>query len=183
MRDLPVRRSVRLQWFDYTSVGAYFLTLVAFKRICHFGEMEGDEVRLNPVGELAAGVWRELPTWFPRLKLDSFIVMPNHMHGILVLEGLARAKHPPQADASPLPGSRSKGTDAGSVSAIVQTLKALSTRRVHRLPGRAGLRLWQRGFYDHVVRDEEELNRIRTYIEQNPLRWALDRENPSGESM
>jgi REP element-mobilizing transposase RayT len=135
-------------------------------------------VKLSDEGRIVGEAWLALPRHYPSLALDSFVVMPNHVHGILVLEEGFRAMHPPQADVSPLRPSRPKGTPAGSVSAILQSFKATTSRRVRSLPELQGVRLWQRGFYDHVIRDDAELNRLRRYIEENPLRWALDEENP-----
>ncbi|HKY84064.1 MAG TPA: transposase [Anaerolineales bacterium] len=177
MRELPVRRSIRLRGFDYRDGGGYFVTICTFRRACVLAEIEAGRVRLTAVGGVVESVWRTLPGFFPHVDLDAYVVMPNHLHGILVLRDTHRAKHPPQADASPLHGSRPRGTTAGSLSAIVQAFKALTTRRVRSITRMERIHLWQPGFYDRVVRDEEEFNRIRRYIEENPLRWALDREN------
>ena len=178
MHGLPVRRSIRLRGFDYRAKGAYSVTIVTSYRACLLGEVVDERVHLTTIGEVVEAGWRTIPEFSPHVRLDSFVVMPNHVHGLLVLEDNPRAKHSPEANASPLHRFRPKGTQGGSISAIVQTFKATTTRRVRSLPGLMGLRLWQRGFYDHVIRDDEELNRIRRYIEENPLRWALDKENP-----
>ena len=178
MADRPVRRSIRLRGLDYRSPGAYVITVCSFHRACLFGEIVRDQLQPNSIGEIVKEVWRAIPTFFPHLDLDAYVVMPNHVHGILILKEGPRAKHPPEADASPLHRRRPKGTQRGSISAIVQTFKAATTRGVHSLPGMKGLRLWQRGLYDHIIRNDAELNRVRRYIEENPLRWALDEENP-----
>jgi len=178
LHGLPVRRSVRLRGFDYRSVGAYFITICTYRRACIFAEIVNDATVLSVAGEVVESGWRAIPRFSPDVGLDLFVVMPNHVHGILVLGEGFREKHSPEANASPLHRFRPKGTQGGSISAIVQTFKATTTRRVRSLPGLMGLRLWQRGFYDHVIRDDEELNRLRYYIEENPLRWGLDEENP-----
>jgi REP element-mobilizing transposase RayT len=178
MQDRPVRRSIRLKGFDYRSTGAYFVTICTFKRLCLFGEVADDAVMLTAVGRIVESGWRAIPAFFPQVNLGLFIVMPNHLHGIIDLEDV-RAKHPHAADASPLHRSRPKGTGRGSVSAVMQSFKATAARRVRSIPGMDDLRLWQRGFHDHVVRNAEDLDRIRRYIEENPLRWALDEENPA----
>jgi REP element-mobilizing transposase RayT len=180
MHGLPVRRSIRLMGFDYRDAGAYFVTICTFRRACVLADVVDDRVSLTAVGSVVESAWRTIPGYFPHFGLEGYVVMPNHLHGILVLQDAHRAKHPPKADASPLQPPRSKGTQPGSVQAVIQTFKAISTRRFHALPGMKLNRLWQRGFYDHVIRDEAELNRIRAYVEENPLRWALDRENLSG---
>ena len=127
-----------------------------------------DHVQLNPVGDLVAQAWREIPTYFAHVELDAHEVMPIHVHGILILKEKPRAKRPPpEADASPL---QPKGTLPGSVRAIVQMFKAIAARCAHFTQGTEAIRLWQRGSYEHVVRGDEELNRLRRYIEENPLR-------------
>jgi REP element-mobilizing transposase RayT len=137
-----------------------------------------DAAVLSVAGEVVESGWRAIPRFSPDVGLDLFVVMPNHVHGILVLGEGFRAMHPPEADTSPLRPSRPKGAQAGSMSAILQSFKATTSRRVRSLPELQGVRLWQRGFYDHIIRDEAELNRLRRYIEENPLRLALDEENP-----
>jgi REP element-mobilizing transposase RayT len=131
-----------------------------------------DEVRLSRIGRIVAQVWLETPAHFPHAWPDDLVLMPNHVHGILLLSSGVGAKH-----ASPLQ-LRPKGTRSGSLAAVVQAFKSASTRRVNFARGTPGAALWQRGFYEHVVRNDEELNRLRRYIEENPLRWALDRQNP-----
>ncbi|HLE23939.1 MAG TPA: transposase [Anaerolineales bacterium] len=98
--------------------------------------------------------------------------MPNHIHGILILRRGVGAKH-----ASPL-RIRGRGTRPGSLAAIMQSFKSAATRAVNMTQGTQGEHLWQRGYYEHVIRDEEDLNRLRRYIEENPQRWGLDEENP-----
>jgi REP element-mobilizing transposase RayT len=178
MPSLPERRSVRLRGFDYRADAAYFVTIVTFGRTSLLGAVVDGSIRLSAVGELVEAGWGAVAQSSPHVRLDSFVVMPNHIHGVLVVEDNPRAKHSRVANASPLHRPPPKGTPGGSISAIVQNFKATTTRRVHSLPTTKGLRLWQRGFYDHVIRDETDLARIRVYIEDNPLRWAQDEENP-----
>jgi REP element-mobilizing transposase RayT len=173
MRIAPVRRSIRLKRFDYRTVGAYFVTVVTAGRRCVFGEVESDEVRVAEVGRIVESTWRSIPLHFPHVALDAFVVMPNHVHGILWLEDAVGAKH-----ASPLQ-SKARGTQAGSLSAVIQSFQSASMRAASRDGGMFGGPLWQRGFYEHAIRTEDELNRLRRYIQHNPLRWALDRENSS----
>jgi REP element-mobilizing transposase RayT len=168
-----------LRGFDYRAQGAYFVTIVTFSRACLLGAVVNDHVRLTTVGEAVQSGWLASDGNSPRVGHDLFVVMPNHIHGILVLAEAYRAKHPPQADTSPLHPSPPRGTAPGSISAIVQSFKAVTSRRIRSLPNMEGVRVWQRGFYDHIIRDDAELNRLRRYIEENPLRWAIDEENPA----
>jgi REP element-mobilizing transposase RayT len=182
MPGLPARRSIRLRGFDYRADAAYFVTIVTFRRACLLGAVVDGSIRLSTVGELVEAGRRAVVQFSPQLRLDSSVVMPNHIHGTLVVGDNPRAKHSLAANASPLHRPAPKGTHGGSISAIVQNFKSTTTRRVHSLTTTKGLRLWQRGFYDHVIRDEPDLDRIRRYIEENPLRWALDEENPASRT-
>lgn len=155
--ERPRRRSIRLKGYDYTQAGAYFVTICARNRECLFGNIANGEVSLNVAGRMTRSVWDELPNRFSGLELDAFVVMPNHVHGIFVLVGAGLA----------LPG----------LGDIVRAFKSLTAVRVNRLLMRTGP-LWQRNYYEHIIRNEKELNLVREYIANNPLQWELDRENP-----
>jgi REP element-mobilizing transposase RayT len=171
----PTRSSLRLPGYDYRSQGAYFVTVITAKRACVLGEVVDDSAHPNEIGRIVARTWREIPDHFPHVHLDEFVVMPNHLHGILVLGEAVGAKH-----ASPLQPGRPRGTSRGSVSAVVQAFKSSSARLVKRVSSTTPEGpFWQRGFYDRIIRDQGELERLRDYIVTNPLRWALDRENPA----
>jgi len=184
------RRSIRLKGYDYSQVGAYAVTLVSRLRDSLFGEIVDGQMMLNAVGEVIAATWRWLAGHYPYVTLDTWVVMPNHLHGIIVLAGDDRrgeeagdAISPSrQADipaSSPLPPH---GTQPGSLSAIIQTYKAESTRRVNRVLGLhgSGSHIWQQNYYERIIRNEREMDAIRAYIANNPIQWAVDRENPLG---
>ena len=171
------RRSIRLKGYDYTQPGAYFVTLVTWQRECLFGEIEGETMRLNPVGELVQHAWLRLPSFFP-IRLDAYVLMPNHFHGIICMGEASAEKALPgikivPADASPQPP---KGTQPGSLGAIIQNFKSTSTRRANQITASRGLPLWQRNYFERVIRDEAELARIVAYIQANPSRWQEDKE-------
>jgi REP element-mobilizing transposase RayT len=130
-------------------------------------------MHLSPIGELVSRAWREIPAHHPVMHIDAFVVMPNHVHGILFREEAVGAKH-----ASPL---HRPGTVSGSLPAVVQSFKSAASRFAAATGETSGARLWQRGFHEHVLRTEADLARLRRYIMENPLRWALDRENPDRE--
>jgi putative transposase len=190
--DRHHRQSIRLRGYDYTQAGAYFVTIVVRDRECLLGDIIGDEMRLNDYGRVVAAEWQKLPVRFPHVTTDASIVMPNHLHGIIVIGGRRgeasaagqTGQHDmpgggfaptPRGDASP---RRPSGTIPGSLGAIVQNFKSTSTRQVNALRRTSGLPLWQRNYFERIIRDERELNRIREYIINNPLKWALDAENP-----
>lgn len=303
------RRSIRLPAFDYCSAGAYFVTIVTHGRQSLFGEVVDDVMCRNVWGDLVANCWRAIPRHSAQVTVDEWVIMPNHMHGILILRppttiqdggddggghdgddgenpghGRGEASAPsftgvplppsecfapaaPRQDADANPrrhmdrtgpdssSSRPVGTQSGSLGAVIQNFKSVTTRRIRRSEGESGggaggdpgrvlggqgeafaddwgggivdggqgeafavdrgggivfggqgeafaedpggdprflaanaspLRsirkprvVWQRGYYEHVIRDETALDRIRRYIRENPLRWAIDAENPA----
>jgi len=173
-RGVPRRRSIRLPEYDYAQPGAYFITACAHDRACLFGDIVGTDMRLNEWGEIAAECWRAIPDHFEHVTLDEYVIMPNHVHGILVIEddwaGNVRATH-----ASPVPP---RGPQPRSIGAIVGSFKSATARRINDLRGTPDTRVWHRNYYEHVIRSEESLRQIRQYIADNPIHWADDRENP-----
>jgi REP element-mobilizing transposase RayT len=154
----PRRRSLRLPGYDYSQAGAYFITACIHNRAMLFGEVIDDDVRLNEMGTIVQQTWDDLPTHYRGIDLDAFIVMPNHVHGIIILADQSERRH--------------------AIPEIVRGFKTFSARRVNERAGKNGVR-WQRGYYEHVVRNEKGLDRIRAYIANNPARWADDPENIS----
>jgi putative transposase len=179
------RRSIRLKGHDYTQPGAYFVTICTRERECLFGHVVNGEMRLNDAGEIAQRGWEDIPRHFPLVELDAFVIMPNHVHGVIVIQGRGEAsainlrvsKTPSKPDASPL-RQHPNGTQPGSLSAFVQNFKSISTRRMNAARGSPGTPIWQRGYYEHVIRNEDELKAIREYILGNPARWDEDEDNP-----
>ena len=166
------RRSIRLKGYDYAQVGAYFVTIAVQGRLALLGEAGGGEVFLNQAGEMAHAVWRTMPQRFPSVEMDAFVVMPDHVHGIVVIRGdgarapIEDVRAPDSADAAPT---------ARALGDVVGAYKSLTTAAYIRGVHDAGWppfhgRLWQRNFYERVVRDEYEMNKIRAYIHDNPLR-------------
>lgn len=153
--NVRTRQSLRLKNYGYHNAGSYFVTICAQQRACIFGEIINGNVLLTEAGALAQRVWTELPTHYPNVKLDEFVVMPNHMHGIVTL------KNP-----------------ATSLSEIVRAFKTFSARHINILRGTQGMPVWQRNYFERVIRDENELLLVREYIRNNPMQWALDEENP-----
>jgi len=154
----PRRRSLRLPGYDYSQAGAYFVTACTQNRVVLFGEIIDGDVRLNEMGTIVQQTWDDLPTHYHGIDLDAFIVMPNHVHGIIILADQSERRH--------------------AIPEIVRGFKTFSARRVNERAGKSGV-LWQRGYYEHVIRNEKALDRIRAYIANNPARWADDPENIS----
>lgn len=184
------RRSIRLQNYDYTQAGAYFVTICTHRRECLFGEIVDGKIQLSLAGQAVMVIWQNLPNHFANVELDEFVVMPNHAHAIIVIVDIGigakySATHldEPQGtspNTSPLQ-NRARGTRPRSLSAIVQNFKSMSTRKINGALGIPGRSVWQRNYYEHIIRNAADLNRIRQYIASNPNRWALDKNNPNKE--
>ena len=169
------RHSIRLPGYDYTAAGAYFVTMVTAARERLFGEVVDGVMRLNAWGDAAHVCWHDIPQHFAHVALDAMVVMPNHVHGVLwILDDddidVVGAQH-----AAPLPPLR---VIPGSLAAIVRSYKSAVTKRINEMRQSSGERVWQRNYYEHIVRDDEALQRIRQYIHDNPARWATDSNNP-----
>jgi REP element-mobilizing transposase RayT len=168
------RLSIRLQGYDYGQQGAYFVTVCARGRECLFGSIVNCEMQLNDIGRKVWLVWEELCKRFADISIDAFTVMPNHIHGIVVVGAQFIApNHPTVAQK----GAMNRAPTLGE---IVRTYKAISTRLI-RQSINAGF-VWQRNYYEHVIRDDHSLERIRDYIVNNPARWAEDEENPEHQT-
>ena len=178
------RRSIRLQGYDYSSRGAYFITICTQNRQCLFGEIDEGKMRLTPLGKIVKEQWNEIPSRFTGIAMDEFIVMPNHIHGIINIVGaplagalIADGQNDMGAHAkgAPARGAPTVGTIIGAYKSLCvhHTLKWIKQNEPNRILGK----LWQRNYYEHIIRDENELNRIRQYIIDNPEKWEMDREN------
>jgi putative transposase len=164
------RRSIRLKNYDYSKPGYYFLTICSFQKKFIFGNIEEGRVLLGPVGNFIEKCWTDIPKHFTGTGLDHFVVMPNHFHGILVIDRFRTG----EACLAPTRDSKQKI----GLAHIVGSFKSAVSKMVKDMNGRRGDPVWQRNYYEHVIRDEGDLNNIREYITNNPLQWALDEENP-----
>ena len=194
----PRRRSIRLRGYDYSRPGAYFVTICTQSYIYLFGRIVAEKMVLNDAGRMAQGVWDELPVHYPGIETDAFIIMPNHIHGIVVIQPSAVGAGPRAC-----PGGEARSSDAGpsspaaesphlgqpqgvaptktmSLPDVVHRFKTLTTSRYTDAVRHNGWkpfpgRLWQRNYWEHVVRSEQELHRVREYIVNNPAKWESDR--------
>ena len=186
MDDMPTkfdpdrhhRRSIRLKNYDYTQAGYYYVTVCTRNRECIFGEIVGGVMHLSEAGRIMQECWDELPNHHSGVRLDAFVVMPNHVHGIVVLydDGIRSAVGAQHA--VPLQHSQQYNVRPGSLGAILRSFKSAATKRVNERHGVPGTPIWQRNYYEHVVRNELQLDFIRTYIVNNPSNWQNDIENP-----
>lgn len=166
------RRSIRLKNYDYSQPGVYSVTLCTQNGATMFGDILDGEMRLNDRGEIAQAVWNTLPERFPTLELDYYVIMPNHLHGIVVQGGqpLPRSTNTPGIRRHTRALVQPARSELGQ---IIRTFKAVTTRLI-RVSGTSEF-AWHQNYYDHIIRNETDLNRIRQYIVDNPARWAEDK--------
>ena len=196
--DIHHRRSIRLREYDYSSAGACFVTICTFQREYLFGEVVEGEMRLNDAGVAAVECWQGIPDHFPHVELDEFVVMPNHIHAIIVMNDFVGARHASPGFETPIQSTTSKawvpqtttqqtrathasplrGPKPRSIGTIAGAFKSAVTKRINALRDNPGCPVWQRNYYEHVIRNETDLANIRQYIVNNPLKWDLDENNP-----
>jgi len=167
-----LRRSIRLPRYDYSRAGFYFVTICVRNKECLFGEIAEGKVRLSEFGIIADECWREIPIHFNNVILALHVIMPNHIHGILRITNVG-ARH-----ALPLQARKFGKPVAGSLPTIIGAFKSAVTRRINQVRSTPSAGFWQRNYYEHVIRNPDELSQIRQYISDNHKKWALDRENP-----
>jgi len=169
------RQSVRLKGYDYSQSGAYFVTICTKTRECLFGEIVDGKMRLNTAGQMARSVWEELPIHYPGINVDAFVVMPNHIHGIISIVG-AQFIAPNTNDMCVInrEGAINRAPTLGE---IIRRFKAFSTYSIRRAHFEEFV--WQRNYYERIIRNEKELQRIREYIVNNLLTWEQDENNPN----
>jgi REP element-mobilizing transposase RayT len=161
------RKLSRLKDYDYSENGYYFITICTQNRMEWFGKIEDEEMHLNMVGEIAKNFWKEIPIHFRNAKIDEFAVMPNHIHGILIIEETSVGNAYMRSLQS-----RTKML----LSKAIQQYKSSVTRKINTLEKGSCFK-WQKSFYDHIIRSERSLENLWQYIMNNPLKWELDIEN------
>ncbi len=166
------RRSIRLPHYDYAQPGAYFVTICAHRRLCLFGDIAGSEMQLNAFGRIVEDEWRRSAEIRREILLDAFALMPNHVHGIVFIECVTDGG---ATRRSPLPRP---GPARHSLSSFVAGFKSATTIRINAIRQTPRQPVWQRNYYEHIIRDERDLDPIREYIVGNPANWPTDRENP-----
>ena len=164
------RRSIRLRDYDYSTPGAYFVTICTRNRACMLGYAANGEMRLSEAGQAAQAVWEKLPRHYPHVQLDAWVIMPNHVHGIIVLlagadvdacGGSVEAGFKPAPTNAPTPANADSGAARHGLPEVVRAFKTFSARRINDLTGARGVPFWQRSYYEHVIRDKASLDRIR----------------------
>ncbi len=185
--EIHKRRSIRLKGYDYAQAGLYFITICCQDRIYRFGKIENNEMILNEYGIIAYNEWQKLSERFQNFELDVFQIMPNHMHGIIVLNDPVRAGFTPAQNANAQnpenaqithAGIRAGASPAPTISDIVGAYKSLVTNRcleIYKSKNETMGKLWQRNYYEHIIRNEQSYQNISNYIINNPAKWMQDR--------
>ncbi|MFM7468128.1 MAG: transposase [Vampirovibrionales bacterium] len=189
MKPLPIRKTLRLPHYNYSQAGAYFVTFCTHHRECLLGHITKEGMMaLNDAGYIVQATWYDLPNHYPTIALDAFVIMPNHVHCVIwiqndaisyVGDALVASRHPDISNdsLSGTPQGCPLHRIIGGFKSIVtvEYIKGVKTKQWKPLNGK----LWQRDYYDHVIRKEDDLTRIREYIIHNPTQWALDENNPN----
>ncbi len=182
--EIHHRRSIRLKNYDYSQPGAYFVTICSQNRQCLFGENKNAAIILNDAGRMITNIWHQIPDYYPGNGIGEFVVMPNHIHGIIFV-GVGLCAYPEMGQPQRVAPTRQKQEIAARLSLpdIVHRFKTITTKQYTDGVKQMGWqpfygKLWQRNYYERIIRNEDELNEIRQYILSNPIKWALDEENP-----
>jgi len=169
--DLHRRQSLRLKEYDYSQNGYYFVTVCTYQKECLFGEINNGKMVLNECGLIVKQCWHESSNHFLNIKLDKFAIMPNHIHGIITIDncrGTACRAPTYESFGNPVPGS---------MPTIIRSFKSAVTKQINILRNSPQTPVWHRNYYEHVIRNDAELNKIREYIITNSVMWDLDNEN------
>jgi putative transposase len=201
------RRSIRLKGYDYSQTGMYFVTIVTWQRLMLFGKIENGEMKMNRVGDVVQKWWSGIPSHFSNVETGAFIIMPNHVHGIIIITDDRRGTVPvprvvigtqqggevsPQHQSVEV-SSQCRGREVSPqhqcgetpplrkprLGQIVAYFKYQSTKEINIMDGGRIAKLWQRNYYEHIIRNEHEMENIWNYIQINPAMWAMDDENPA----
>ncbi|MBU1131369.1 transposase [Patescibacteria group bacterium] len=179
------RRSIRLPNYDYSQPGYYFITICTKNRDCLLGVTKNNKIELSPIGEIAKQCWLDIPKHYPHTRLDEYIIMPNHVHGIILAEfNNVAGAHVGAIHELPLrvPLPHTKIFRRRMlIPKIIGRFKMNSAKIINQLCNTQGIPFWQRNYYEHIIRNKESLYRIRQYIKNNPKNWINDSNNPDNK--
>lgn len=187
--EIHHRRSIRLRGYDYSQAGAYFVTICVQGRECLFGNIQNDIVELNEYGKIVYHFWEQVPKHFQNADIDFAVVMPNHFHGIIVIgDDFKKGINPGGVEGGEVEGKVVEGGETPplrrkpTLGQIVAYFKYQTTKSINQIRDLPGVKLWQRNYYEHIIRTEECLEKLREYIMQNPQRWDIDQLHPNNPS-
>lgn len=173
-------RDIRLPEYDYSQEGAYFVTICTQDRKCVLGDIIDGQMKLNKYGRIVEQCWCNLVSHYTGIELDTFVVMPNHVHGIIVITGDVNVIKNVGEGFKPSPTDTNRmNTKSHDLTEIVRAFKTFSARKINGERNTKGQKVWQRNYFEHIVRNEKSLNKIREYIYNNARNWQDDDENPN----
>jgi putative transposase len=175
--EVHYRRSIRLRGYDYSQSGLYFVTICIQNHECRLGAIIGENIQLTVGGWIVYQSWFEIPQHFPNVQLDEFVVMPNHIHVIIVINDNNYVRRKEEEGGEEKEGGETPPLRKPTLGQIVAYYKYRTTKIINELDDTQGSRLWQRNYYEHIIRDEKELFATRQYIANNPINWAKDKNN------
>lgn len=174
------RRSIRLRGYDYSQVGAYFVTICEVNRECIFGEIVDGEMQPNQFCEIVLKWWNDLPKYYSPVELHDFVVMPNHMHGIIAITDVGAGSPRPMASRRPIQGRGNPApTPTRTLGQLVGYFKFQITKEINQIRDTKYAKVLQRDYFEHIIRNEREWNAIAKYIYDNPANWLVDLDNPT----
>ncbi|OZH51711.1 transposase [Hydrocoleum sp. CS-953] len=187
------RRSLRLKGYDYSKAGAYFITICTYNLQTLFGEIIDGKMQLNQLGEVVAEEWERSAQMRQEIELDYSVIMPNHLHGIVIINNVGANGHFVPQHETPLHGHFVPQHETPlrmkprSISSLMAGFKSAVTKRINRIPYHGEqlttpVPVWQRNYYEHIIRNETSLNQLRQYIIENPLKWEIDQLHPNNPS-
>jgi REP element-mobilizing transposase RayT len=180
------RRSIRLPGYDYSAAGAYFITICTHDRECLFGQIVNGEMRLNALGEIVRAEWEKSAIIRAGIELGPYVIMPNHFHGVVVIvdcgrgdplrgqAGRCRGVRPDAPTDGPTGNTRPTGPKPKSIGAFIAGFKSAATLRINQIRATPGAPVWQRNYYEHIIRDDASYETIAAYILNNPAQWEQD---------
>lgn len=172
------RHSIRLKDYDYSSAGAYFITICVHRGQCSLGQVNDNEMNLSIFGTIVVDCWEGLSNHYPHVILDAFVVMPNHVHGVVILEDNSEGKGLNHDLDEKRAGYKPAPTKRHSLSEIIRGFKTFSAKRINEIKNTQGIPFWQRNYYEHIIRNERAYIAIRDYILNNPANWDKDQLHP-----
>jgi len=171
MQNVRNRKLNRLKGYDYSQDGWYFVTICIKDRIECLGKIKNEKMEYSRYGDIVLKYWQTIPDYYKNVFFDEWVIMPNHIHGIIVIE------NPVETEQCSVPTMVGKNKKYGLLSKIVKSFKEISLKTIRKNYNDYEF-IWQRSFYDHIIKNEKSLNKIRHYIYYNPAKWELDRNNP-----
>ncbi len=180
MNKYPRRKSTRLKEYNYSQPGFYYVTICTDNRQELFGLVENEQMKLNKFGKIVDAVWLQIPNHFNNIQLDKYVIMPNHIHGIIKIVGARLPR--PESSRPDNNNNNDKIIERGNraptgLGQIIAYFKYISTKQINEFKDNGVNKIWQRNFYDHIIRNEKSLNAIREYILNNPINWGRDIDN------